>query len=329
MATPPPPVTLQPARPEDTGALAAFLTALHPDTPHSAESLRRTDAGRLPGEHHAVTLAWQEGALVGMVETERARRFTRPGWYGLHVHATDDALRDQLYRHGLHTLGHLDPPGSQVPVTLHTTVREHWLEASWLQRLSWQEHERMWISTLDLRTFTPDAFTERRARADREGVRVQTLADLGWDDSELLQRRYYTLVIGLLADVPTTDPIDPWPFEVWRARIVQSPDFRPDGPLIATHGEDWIGMTELYVPHPGIPGTLHQGLTGVRREWRGRGAAWALELSGAERARAQGWTHVRTGNHVTNREMLGINDEMGFVREPASVVLTLPWPANP
>ena len=140
-----------------------------------------------------------------------------------------------------------------------------------------------------------------------------------------MQRRLYGLTIDLLSDVPTTDPITPWPFEVWRERVLNHPDFTPDGPLIAVQGGNWVGLTELYLPRPEAPGTLHQGLTGVRRAWRGRGAAWALKLAAAERAKIQGWQSVRTGNHTVNREMLGINAGMGFVRGPARVVLVREW----
>ena len=45
----------------------------------------------------------------------------------------------------------------------------------------------------------------------------------------------------------------------------------------------------------------------------------------AQRAKAQGWTAVQTGNHTVNREMLGINAAMGFVRGPARVVLIREW----
>ena len=306
-------------RSEDYPALAGFLTALHPEEPRSADSLRRLDAGRVAGEHHARTLAWSGTELVGMVETERSRTFTRPGWYGLHVHSADPSLRAELLNRGLDALR---PLSSTV---LHTTVSEDWPEYAWLLEGGWREHERTWLSWLDLSAFEPEKFAARRARAQSAGVEVRTLNELGWDGSESFQRRVYELTISLLADVPTTDPVIPWPFELWRERVLRHPDFTPDGPLVALIGEEWVGLTELYLPRREIPGLLHQGLTGVRREWRGRGVAWALKLTAAARAKTQGWEAVRTGNHTVNREMLGINAEMGFVRGPARVVLVQGW----
>lgn len=306
-------------RDEEYPALAAFLTALHPEEPRAADSLRRFDAGRVAGEHHARTLAWAGIELVGMVETERSRTFIRPGWYGLHVHAADLSLRAELMLRGLDTLRPLSP------TVLHTTASEDWAKYDWLRQQGWREHERTWLSHLDLTTFRPENFTDRRARAQSEGIEIKTLTQLGWDGSEATQRRVYELTVQLLADVPTTDPVIPWPFELWRDRILGHPDFSPDGPLIAVQGGEWVGLTELYLPRREVPGMLHQGLTGVRRGWRGKGVAWALKLTAAARAKALGWTSVRTGNHTVNREMLGINAEMGFVRGPARVVLVRDW----
>ncbi len=309
----------RPFRAEDYAALADLLTRLRPAEPVSEEHLRRFDAERTAAEHHARTLAWTGAELTGLVETERSRSFTRPGWYGLHVHAADPDLRAALLELGLNALQPLSP------TTLHTTLSERAAEYGWLTRLGWREHERMWISELDLTTFTPDAFAERRARAQAAGITVAPLTQLGWDGSEAMQRRLYDLTIGLLSDVPSTDPVIPWPFEVWRGRILQHPDFTPDGPLVAVQQGEWVGLTELYRPRHEVAGQLHQGLTGVRREWRGQGVAWALKLTAAARARAQGWQSVRTGNHTVNREMLGINRAMGFVRGPARVVLVREW----
>ena len=311
-------VTLRAFTAADSTRLADFLTRLHPDSPQSADGMQRFDAGRLPDEHHARTLAFLGTELIGMVETERSRQFNQPGWYGLHVRTADTALWERLERVGQGTLRPLSP------TVLHTTVREDWPEYRRLSGQGWQEHERMWMSFLDLTGFDAAPFEVHRQRAQKAGIQVATPADLGWDGSEGMQRRLYELVIELLADVPTTDPVIPWPFEVWQRRIVQEV-FRPDGPLIAVQDGEWIGMTELYQPHSALPGTLRQGLTGVRRAWRGRGVAWTLKLTAAERAKKQGWQRVLTGNHVGNREMLGINEAMGFLKEPARVVLKRDW----
>ena len=315
--------TLRSFTPADYAPLADFLTRLHPEQPHRAEELERFDAGRLPGEHLARTLAFSGGELMGMVESERSRQFNGPGWYGLHVWTPDPGLRPRLERLGREALRPM------IPRVLHTTVREDWPEYPLLRAGGWQEHERMWISTLELASFEAAAFEGHAERARAAGIEVRTLSELGWDGEEpgsngAIQRRLYDLIVELLHDVPTADPVIPWPFEVWQRRYL-SEDFTPDGPLIAVGGGEWAGLTELYQPVRAQPGTVRQGLTGVRRAWRGQGVAWALKLAGARRAREQGWRRILTGNHTVNHEMLGINQALGFVKEPARVVLRQDW----
>ncbi len=235
-------VVFRPFTDADYRALADFLTRLHPGEPNSAESMRRFDAGR--GEHHARVLAWSGDALVGLAETERSRQFTQPGWYGLHVHAADPALRERLERAALEILRPLSP------TVLHTSVQEDWPEYAQLTAQGWREHERMWLSRLDLNTFEPEKFKAKLSRSRAAGIEVRTLAELGWDDLdeaglEAIQHRLYELTIELLSDVPTTDPISPWPFEVWGERVLGHPGFTPDGPLIALHGPDWVGLIRI------------------------------------------------------------------------------------
>ncbi|UWX63221.1 hypothetical protein [Deinococcus rubellus] len=184
------------------------------------------------------------------------------------------------------------------------------------------EHERMWTSTLNLQTFDPDRFQQHTQRARAAGLSVSPLSEVADLTSEQQQRRLYALMVHLLSEVPFSEPVTPWPFENWRERILNAPDFDTDGffVLLSPQGE-WTGICELYRPDPARPGTLHQGLTGVQREWRGLGGAWLLKLTAAARARAQGHAAANTSNHTDNAAMLAINEQMGFVRERARVGL--------
>lgn len=82
-----------------------------------------------------------------------------------------------------------------------------------------------------------------------------------------------------------------------------------------------MGTSQLAQVLTAQPGHLHNGLTGVRREWRGHGLGLALKLAAARAALARGFTHSHTGNHTGNAPMLAINDRLGFTREAATVTL--------
>ena len=53
--------------------------------------------------------------------------------------------------------------------------------------------------------------------------------------------------------------------------------------------------------------------------YRRRGVAFALKVRSLEFAKAGGYARVITENESNNRGMLAINDELGFVKNPAWV----------
>lgn len=311
-AAPPTRLDFQPA---DAEGFAAAVGAATPDAPVSAADLHRLDAARAPGEHHTRRLAWADGEVVGALETELPRMDSFGGWLQLVVHTLrpDDGVREALWAEGLETV---TVAGAHTAVT---RVRENTPDLPFLLARGWEEHDRMWPSTLDLRTLDFAAFADEEARVRGAGFQLLPLTDLGaWDEAQ--QRRYYELTIALLADVPSTRRIEPWPFEVWQRRFGNGIEREGLFVAVAPSGE-WVGTSQLAQPLPARPGTLHNGLTGVLPAWRGHGLGLALKLAAARAALARGYTHSRTSNHPVNRPMLAINERLGFVREAATVTL--------
>src|SRR6266568_9684841 len=88
----------------------------------------------------------------------------------------------------------------------------------------------------------------------------------------------------------------------------------PQGYMIAKAGDKYVGMSTVWKAQKD-PRGLYQGLTGVIREYRGRGIAVALKLKVIEFARNNKYEKVKTWNDSTNAPMLGINIKLGFKRE--------------
>ncbi|WP_291431559.1 GNAT family N-acetyltransferase [Deinococcus sp.] len=305
-----------------TDGYAALLTLAHPENPTDAVTLERQAAGRLPDEHHSQRGAFQGGVLIGAVQTGVPGMDNHDGWLDLtvtlHPGYRRSALADSLVEYGLEVLR---AAGARVGVT---RLREGWWETGHLLRRGWAEHDRMWSSVLDLRSVDFAAFADEEARALASGVRVVSLADLtapASDPWDTQPREHYELIRALLTDVPSAAPVQVWPFEVWRMRMPQR-ELDPRGVMIAVAPDGtWVGTSQLAQTLPAQPGHLHNGLTGVRREWRGRGLGLALKLAAARAALARGFTHSHTGNHTGNTPMLAINDRLGFTREAATVTL--------
>lgn len=301
----------------DFPRLAAFLSAAHPDAPTSAEDLERLAAGRVPDEAHHQLLALRGKNIVGLAETGVPRMDGHPGWLEVKIRTGQDEAGGELAEELLKLAeSNAAKLGAR---TLISQVQENWWEHDFLLARGYAEHDRMWNSTLNLQTLDFTRFAGNQARVAAEGLTVRPLSELG-EFGEVQQRRFYTLVAALLRDVPSTTPVSVWPFEIWHRRA--GARMLPEGVLIALAPDgEWVGLSELHLPIATRPGTLHNGLTGVLPEWRGRGVALALKLAAARAALERGFTHSRTGNHSINTPMLAVNERLGFVREGARVTL--------
>lgn len=181
-------------------------------------------------------------------------------------------------------------------------------------RHGYAEVMRAWESRLDVARFDRTAFAGAMPRLDGTGVTLTTLAAEREHDPEAVHRAY-ELKMRLDEDVPTRDPVTRRPFEQFLQSDVTSPAALPDAFLLARAGEAYVGICQLF-RSLAEPGVLHQGLTAVRPEWRGRGVALALKVRAVEWAAAHGYRAIRTSNDSQNRPMLRINEAMGFVRGP-------------
>ena len=177
------------------------------------------------------------------------------------------------------------------------------------------ETKRDWESRLDVAAFDEAPFARAFDRIAAEGITVTTLAAELAKDRESALREAHELHEDCRLDVPSTDPITPHDFDDFK-KWIGAPNALLDAYFIAIDRDGrYLGESNLWASLED-PTFIWQGLTGVRREARGKGVAMALKLHTVRYAKEQGKREIKTWNDVRNRPMLRINEAMGFVKQP-------------
>src|SRR5438309_10262308 len=97
---------------------------------------------------------------------------------------------------------------------------------------------------------------------------------------------------------------------------MKNPNLIPQAYMIAKDGDKYVGTSVVWRLKKD-PRSLYQCLTGVLREYRGKGIAVALKLKGLDFARKHGLDNILSFNASTNEGMLRINMKLGFKRNLA------------
>jgi GNAT superfamily N-acetyltransferase len=294
--------------PHDYPALARIANAAFPEYPSTAEETEFDDAHRDPKCRHQRWVIEQDGHMVAFggysqrANAYHPRRFNvdvtvHPGWQG-------KGLGKALYEQVIAELTPFDP----LSVRAHT--REDMTRSvRFLHDRGFTEDMRSFESRLDVAAFDPSPYAD----VELPGIEFQTLRELEhipghWE-------KHYALSRELNADVPSPEPYTPVAKDLWLQRLEENPGLLRDGYFFAVHHGEYVGLTMLRSTQGNSD--LYTGLTGVKRDFRRQGIALALKLKAIAWAKAQGHPLIKTWNESNNRGMLGINERLGFVRQPA------------
>lgn len=306
------PLEVREFRPEDYPALVDLCNRVDPEYPTTVEEARYEDEhfDRSRYFHRRYVAPGPASGVLGVAEYQHSQWSFHPDRYWVWIGVRPDAQRrgigGTLYER---VLAELRERGATA---LRASVREDREAAiAFMERRGFRERERAWESRLDLATYDPAKFQER-ARVP-EGITVVTLAEELERDPDAL-RQLYDLNNDLSPDVPRLDPYTPPSFESFRD-MVTGPGYAPEACFLAKDGDRWIGMSNVF-RSDADPQDLYTGFTATRREYRGRGIAWALKVRAVEWAKANGYRQLRTWNSTLNASMLSINVRLGFVKQP-------------
>ena len=132
----------------------------------------------------------------------------------------------------------------------------------------------------------------------------------------------YAACCEIYADLPDPEPVRIGSFDEWLARDIDSSEPGRAGALLAVHGDDVVGVSRITVQERGR--SVGHMITGVRRDWRGRGIALALKRAAIGWAIDAGAERMIAENAIGNEAMRGLNRALGYRPGPDFVELRGP-----
>jgi mycothiol synthase len=308
-------LTLRPFTDGDYDAMVDISNESYPDYAWTVAELRHMDDDWTPeGYFRRRIIAEEAGHPVGYCDVSNSR-----GQFVAENFSIDLVVRPAARRRGI---------GSALfddAVAALTRRGARWVRAgvkesdghsvAFATHVGAVELKRDWESRLDLAAFDPAPFAAAPKRAYAAGVRITTLADELRADLDAV-RKAYALHAETRLDVPNLDQPTPSPFERFEEETLRSPWALPEAYFIAIRGGRYVGESAL-ATEGANPTVIHQQITGVLRDERGKGIAMALKLRTVAYAKERGFREIRTWNASINRPMLAINEALGFTKQPA------------
>jgi len=270
----------------DYEGIAEAHTAAFPDMPVVAETYIEEDRTRDSRiNYHRWVAVTDDGQVAGTGVHSQYLMQHHPQKFEIHVGVhplhRGQGVGAALYDTIMGAVKEFDA------ISVRTQTREDQSVAlGMLERRGFHETFRGGESHLSVFDFdpTPHEGLERRLAAD--GVVIHTLGQLECDPDR--NRKLYDLH--------------------WEEKYRP-----PDAFFIAVDGERYVGMCLVLTNE--ADRSLDHGLTGVSKDYRNRGIAKVLKLRSIEWARVNDHPVIKTGNHTTNRPVLALNRQMGYVSQ--------------
>jgi GNAT superfamily N-acetyltransferase len=158
--------------------------------------------------------------------------------------------------------------------------------------------------SVDPRTVSLAEFDGRRAAAEARGLRLVPMRTL-LDRPEAIFRLNHALERDLPSDVPIASP-----YEAWRIHELADPMFAPDASFCVLAGDEPVAMTWIVVDTAGA--RARHGMTGTLAACRHQGLARLVKLASIRWLAEHGVTALFTDNDTENRDMLALNEHLGF-----------------
>ena len=207
-----------------------------------------------------------------------------------------------------------------VPRVLAGTSAARPFALEFATKRGYREIGRRIMSYRELATYDGAEWRSSLERVADAGIVLRSFSDIAAERDERQRDRFWHDLWEaegpMWDDIPFSTPTPHWPYEKFR-EVVDSPRTERDLSLVAFDGDHIAGYTLTGGSAP--DGFTY--MTGVARDYRGKGIALALKVEALARAKAAGLRAMKTVNDEPNKAMRGVNIKLGYQPVPDHVEL--------
>jgi GNAT superfamily N-acetyltransferase len=146
---------------------------------------------------------------------------------------------------------------------------------------------------------------------------------VSWAERPGVEAGMYAVAQEAYPDVPGEEDAEVASYEEWLAMDMQGAGDRPEATFVALSDGEVVAYAKLSLSRARPTVAMHD-MTGVRRDWRGRGIARALKAAEIAWALENGYERLETQNEERNEPIRRLNERYGYVVEPGSVTVRGP-----
>jgi len=196
---------------------------------------------------------------------------------------------------------------------------------AWATKRGFREIGRRIEAYVELAGFDAAKFDARASEVRSSGIALKTIAEIldgrDGENRESFIRALYDAETPMWEDVPWATPTPHWSYDRFRHMAFESGRMIADVSVVAYDSEAIVGFT---VSGKRQSQDGYTWMTGVGRNYRGRGLATAIKVEALSRAKAKGLRAMLTTNDEPNKAMRQINAKLGYQTLPAYVQLAKP-----
>ena len=185
-----------------------------------------------------------------------------------------------------------------------------------LLRHGFNESSRMFDLRLDVTAINVSQLAPLVNQLAEQSISISTFAEERARDPRCIEK-LYELTTALSEDGPFVPPA----YNAREALMwLEMPYVLPEAYFIAKRNDNYIGVSDVSL-FEAMPGGLTAGFTGVKREYRRRGLATALKLSGIAYARSHSYQILQAFNRPEQTAIRALNEKLGFEVQSENLVM--------